>query len=254
MIENEKIFLEVCCGSVDDAIEAQKAGADRVELNSSMFFGGLTPTTGSVIQAKKVLDIPVIVMIRPRGGGFCYTDTEYEIMLHDTKLALENGADGIVFGILHESGEIDIERSKPIIKMVKDANKDIVFHRAFDVTPDPLAALETLIDLGIDRILTSGQENSVPEGVGLLKKLIEVAGDRIEILPGGGIQLHNTDFVIEYTKTKMIHIADFKTMFDKSCHNRPKVTFGGCLYPPENQYDLINREVISKVTAICKER
>ncbi len=246
------IFLEVCCGSVDDAIEAQLGGAQRVELNSSMFFGGLTPSMGSVIEAKKRLEIPVIVMIRPRGGGFCYTDVEYEIMLHDTRLAMENGADGIVFGILKPDGTIDVERSQKIIDMVKAAGRDIVFHRAFDVTPDPMAALEQLIEMGIDRILTSGQGNSVPEGVGLLKKLIEAAGDRIEILPGGGIMRHNTQWVIEQTGTTMIHIAAFKTQMDNSCHNRPMVTFGGCLFPPENQYDLIDRDVIGAVSDICK--
>ena len=95
----KNIYLEVCCGSVDDSIEAQIGGAQRVELNSSMFFGGLTPSLGAIIEAKKRLNIPVIVMIRPRGGGFCYTDAEYESMLHDTRLALDYGADGIVFGI-----------------------------------------------------------------------------------------------------------------------------------------------------------
>ncbi|MBI9018135.1 MAG: copper homeostasis protein CutC [Phycisphaerae bacterium] len=246
------IFLEVCCGSVDDAIEASSGGADRVELNSSMFFGGLTPSMGSVIEAKKQLDIPVIVMIRPRGGGFCYTAVEYEIMLHDTKLALDNGADGIVFGILKPDGTIDVHRSMEIVKLAKAAGKDIVFHRAFDVTPNPFVALEQLIDMGIDRILTSGQEDSVPQGIPLLKQLIEKAGERIEILPGGGIKQHNAAFVIKQTGTKMIHIAAFKTMIDNSCQNRPAVTFGGCLYPPENQFDLINRDIIKAVSDICK--
>lgn len=246
------IFLEVCCGSVDDAVQAQLGGAQRVELNSSMFFGGLTPSMGSVIEAKKRLQIPVIVMIRPRGGGFCYTDAEYEIMLHDTRLAMENGADGIVFGILKPNGTIDIERSSKMVEMAKAAGKDIVFHRAFDVTPDPFAALEQLIEMGIDRILTSGQQNTVPEGVGLLKKLIEVVAGRIEILPGGGIQRHNAQWVIEQTGTTMIHIAAFKTMTDNSCQSRPMVTFGGCLFPPENQFDLIDREIIGAVSDICK--
>lgn len=249
---SDMIFLEVCCGSVDDAIQAQLGGAQRVELNSSMFFGGLTPSMGSVVEAKKRLKIPVIVMIRPRGGGFCYTDVEYEIMLHDTRLALDNGADGIVFGILKLDGTIDVERSQKIIDMVKAAGRDIVFHRAFDVTPEPFEALEQLIEMGIDRILTSGQENTVPEGVGLLKKLIEAAGDRIEILPGGGIMRHNAQWVIEQTGTPMIHIAAFKKQMDNSCQSRPMVTFGGCLLPPENQYDLIDREVIGAVSDICK--
>ncbi|MBN1125156.1 MAG: copper homeostasis protein CutC [Sedimentisphaerales bacterium] len=247
----KNIYLEVCCESVEDAIEAQLGGAQRVELNSSMFFGGLTPSLGSLVQAKKKLDIPVIVMIRPRGGGFCYTAVEYDIMLQDTKLALDYGADGIVFGILKPDGTIDVERSMKIITMTRQADKDIVFHRAFDVTPDPFKALEHLIEMGVDRILTSGQENSVPEGIPHIKKFIDKAGDRIEIMPGGGIKQSNVALVIEQTGTKIIHIAAFKTMEDHSCRNRPKVTFGGCLYPPENQYSLIDRNVIKAVSDIC---
>ena len=113
-------LLEVCCGSVDDAVEAQLGGADRVELNSNMFFGGLTPTAGSIKKAKEILDIPVMVMIRPRGGGFCYTEREMEVMEYDTQTAVELGADGIVFGILNEDGTLDEARCKRIIKLAGD--------------------------------------------------------------------------------------------------------------------------------------
>lgn len=247
----KNIYLEVCCGSVEDAIEAQLGGAQRVELNSSMFFGGLTPSLGSIIEAKQRINIPVMVMVRPRGGGFCYTDVEYEIMLQDTQFALDHGADGIVFGILKPDGTIDIDRSKKIITMVRQAGKDIVFHRAFDVTPDPFEALEQLIEMQIDRVLTSGQEDSVPEGIELIRKLIEKAAGRVEILPGGGIKPSNVEFVIQQTGAAMIHIAVFKTMEDHSCQQRPMVTFGGHLSPPENQYDLINRNAIKAVSDIC---
>ncbi|MBN1815717.1 MAG: copper homeostasis protein CutC [Sedimentisphaerales bacterium] len=247
----KNVFLEVCCASVEDAMEAQHGGAQRVELNSSMFFGGLTPSPGSIMQAKKRLDIPVIVMIRPRGGGFCYTEVEYDIMRQDTRSALQYGADGIIFGILQPDGTIDVRRSRTIVEMARQAGKEIVFHRAFDVTPDPFEALEQLIEMGVHRLLTSGQEASVPEGIPLIKKLIEKAGDRMEIMPGGGIKPSNLALVIEQTGAKTIHIAAFKTKIDPSCQHRPRVTFGGCLYPPENQYDLIDRDAIRTVSEIC---
>ena len=179
---SSKILIEVCCGSVDDAVEAEKGGADRVELNSAVFIGGLTPSLGAIIEAKKRLNIPVMVMIRPRAGGFCYTQTEVEVMLCDAKLAVEYGADGLVFGILTPDGSVDAERCKRMIEVAQ--GRQSVFHRAFDVTPDPLKALDQLIDLSFTRVLTSGQEKTASEGIELIRKVIEHASDRIEILPG----------------------------------------------------------------------
>jgi len=125
-------------------------------------------------------------MIRPRAGGFCYTQVEMAVMRHDAKLAVEHGADGLVFGILTPDGEIDAERCKRIIELARD--RQTVFHRAFDVTPDPLKALDQLVDLGFTRVLTSGQEKSAPEGIETIRKLIVHADDRIEILPGSGLR------------------------------------------------------------------
>ena len=243
---SSEILIEVCCGSADDAIEAEKGGAARVELNSSLFFGGLTPSLGSVIEAKNRLDIPVIVMIRPRGGGFCYTQAEMAVMLHDARLAIEYGADGLAFGILTQDGLIDRDRCRQIVELVGD--KEAVFHRAFDVTPDPLEALDQLVELGIKRILTSGQAPSVPEGAGLLKELIGCAGDRIEILPGGGIRHHNIQEIIEQTGAKQVHLSAFEQRSDPSVHNRPRITFGGALRPPEDRYDIVNQNAIRSIS------
>ncbi|MHC4325572.1 MAG: copper homeostasis protein CutC, partial [Planctomycetota bacterium] len=143
---SSKILIEVCCGSVDDAVEAARGGADRVELNSAVFLGGLTPSLGSIIEAKKRLNVPVMVMVRPRAGGFCYTQAEMAVMLHDARLAVEHGADGLVFGILTADGSVDVERCRRIIKLAD--GRQTVFHRAFDVTAEPLKALDQLIDLG----------------------------------------------------------------------------------------------------------
>jgi len=241
-----EILIEVCCGSTDDAVEAERGGADRVELNSSLFFGGLTPSLGSVIEAKKRLSIPVIVMIRPRGGGFCYTEAEMEVMCHDARLAVEHGADGLVFGILTPEGSIDTDRCRQIVELI--GSKEAVFHRAFDVTPEPLEALDKLVELGFKRILTSGQAPTVPEGAELIKELIDYAGDRMEILPGAGILAHNVRQIVEQTGAKQVHLSASEQRFDSSVQNRPNITFGGELRPPEDRYDIVDRNAIRSIS------
>ena len=244
------ILMEVCCGSVDDAVEDAKAGADRIELNSSLFFGGLTPSLGSIIEAKKRLNIPVMVMIRPRGGGFCYSQAEMAVIRHDAQLAIGYGADGIVFGILTEDGLVDAEHCRELLELARD--RETVFHRAFDVTPDPFEALEQLIELGFTRMLTSGQEKTVVEGAELIKKLIAHARGRIEILPGGGIRSHNVRRIIEQTGATQIHLSAFEQRTDRSVHNRPYITFGSSLHPPEDRYEIIDRRVIQSVSDLLK--
>lgn len=246
-----EILIEVCCGSTDDAVEAEKGGAGRVELNSSLFFGGLTPSLGSVIEAKERLNIPVIVMIRPRGGGFCYTSVEMAVMLHDARLAIEHGADGLAFGILTEDGSVDGDRCRQIVELIGD--KEAVFHRAFDVTPDPLETLGQLVKLGFKRVLTSGQAPSVPEGAGLIKALIGYAGDRIEILPGGGIRQHNIRAIVEQTGAKQVHLSAFEQRSDPSAHNRPHITFGGALRPPEDRYDIVDQNAIRSTSELMSQ-
>lgn len=241
---SKNVTIEVCCGSVDDALEAEKAGANRVELNSSLFFGGLTPSIGEVIEAKKSINIPLVAMIRPRGGGFCYTDSEFRVMLHDAKAVLDNGADGIVFGILTEDGKVDIERNKRLIEIAGD--KEVIFHRAFDAIPDPFEALEILIDMGIKRILTKGQENTVEQGLPVLKKLIEKAAGRIEIMPSG-CKTYNAEWVVKELKCNEIHIASYETKIDKSVMAKPHIYFGSALRPPEFTYDLVSYSFVKAI-------
>lgn len=242
----KKVIVEVCCGSVDDALEAEAGGADRVELNSALFFGGLTPSIGSIIEAKRRLKIPFLVMIRPRGGGFCYSEEEFKVMEYDTKLALEYGADGIVFGILKEDGSIDLKRCEALLNIISD--KEAVFHRAFDVCPDPFKAIDQLIELGVKRILTSGQKKTTQEGIPLIKDLIKYADGRIEILPGGGIKTYNVDEIIAKTGCNQIHITSFITKYDHSASGNQAINFGSALYPPEDRYQLTSRDGIKEMT------
>ena len=238
------VLIEVCCGSVEDALEAEAGGADRVELNSSLFFGGLTPSIGAVIEAKRRLRIPVMVMIRPRGGGFCYTETELAVMERDIEAALERGADGVVFGALTAEGGLD---SRANARLLARAGRfPVVFHRAFDVMADPEPGLERLIDLGFRRILTTGRRAQIEDGADYVKGLIERARGRIEILPGG-MTPRNAPRLIAQIGCAQIHVASFARRVDPSSRGNPEVYFGSALYPPEDSYELTDRSFVSGV-------
>ncbi len=245
-----EVLLEICCSSIDDAIEAEKGGADRIELCSALFLGGLTPSIGTLLEAKARLKIPIMAMVRPRGGGFCYTDAEFDTMERDAQAAMANGAEGVVFGILSPDGTVDAARTARLRQCI--GSGQAVFHRAFDVTPDAFRALDQLVDLGISRILTSGQQDTVPEGADLVRRLIEYAGDRIEILPGGGIKPYQLEDVIARTGCRQIHLTAFRTLQDTSTRGRPCVTFGGALYPAEDLFLMTDAKVVSDLAKIVK--
>ena len=200
----DRPIIEICLESVESVIAAEKGGADRVELCSDLFEGGLTPTIGTVKTALKKSNIKINAMIRPRGGDFCYSDEEFEVMKEDIKAFKETGINGIVFGILTPEGDIDVKRSKEIIELARPLA--VTFHRAFDMTRDPYKSLEELIELGVDRVLTSGQEATVPEGADLLEELVQIAGDRIIVMPGCGITERNFPKIRDKIKAKEYHI------------------------------------------------
>jgi len=238
------VLIEVCCGSVDDALEAQGGGADRVELNSSLFFGGLTPSIGSVIEAKRLLRIPVMVMIRPRGGGFCYSETELAVMECDVEQAAEHGADGVVFGALTADGGLDAPANARLL--ARAGKLPVVFHRAFDVMKDPEDGLERLIDLGFRRILTTGRRAQIEDGADYVKRLIERSRGRIEILPGG-MSPRSAPRLIRQIGCTQVHVAAFTRRTDPSSRGNPEVYFGSALYPPEDSYELADRSFVAGV-------
>ena len=237
-----KILLEICCGSAEDAIVAARSGADRVELNSNLFQGGLTPSIGSLLTVKEHADIPVMAMVRPRAGGFCYTDIETETARADAKALLKAGADGLVFGFLHPDGTVDEERTRAFVDLAE--GKSCVFHRAIDVVPDWKRALDTLIRLGVTRVLTSGQESDVFFALDTIAEMIRFAGDAIQILPGAGITLKNAARIVKETGSDQIHVAAHRTLYDRSVENNRAIFYGGCLYPPEDRFAMIDREAV----------
>ena len=183
------MILEICANSFESALAAQDAGAHRVELCQELSLGGITPSHGLIEKVMQELEIPVFVLIRPRSGDFMYTDAEFDVMLRDIAFAKAQGAQGIVSGILNEDFTIDETRTKQLI--AESGELPFTFHRAFDWTPDVLAALELLIDMGAQRILTSGINVNVNEGYETLVQLLAAARSRISILPGGGISVDN---------------------------------------------------------------
>ena len=181
--------LEICIYSVESCLIADKAGADRIELCSSPSDGGITPSYAAISLSRSLFSRQLYVMIRPRGGDFCYSDTEFSIMEQDIITARDAGADGVVFGILNPNGTVDVERTKYLVNI--SAPMKVTFHRAFDITPDPYKALEDIISAGCHRILTSGQQDTALSGKELIKALVVKSSGRIDIMAGGGVNPEN---------------------------------------------------------------
>lgn len=183
------MYLEICANSYQSAKNAQEAGAYRIELCQELSVGGITPSYGLLKQVRDNLEISVFVLIRPRGGNFVYSDVEFEIMKHDIQLCKDLGCDGIVSGLLNNNKTIDIDRTQELIELSRPL--PFTFHRAFDEVSNPLEAFLQLIDLGVERVLTSGQQTTAESGLEVLKELNIMSNGRIIILAGSGITPDN---------------------------------------------------------------
>lgn len=183
------MILEICANSIESALNAQNGGADRIELCSHLEVGGLTPSHGLIKVARELLNIPVFVLIRPRAGDFCYSHMEMEIIKEDIKYCAEIGCAGVVVGCLNNDRTINWDQTDQLLQ--KAGFMDFTFHRAFDQAPNPFEALETLRDMGVQRVLTSGSKTSALDGIDILEELVEEAEDDIIIMPGGGIRPDN---------------------------------------------------------------
>lgn len=206
------MLLEVPVFDIQSALKAQNAGAHRIELCASMADGGITPSTGMILQAKELLKISFYVMIRPRGGNFTYSDEEINIMLHDIEFCRKHGIEGIVTGVLTSEGKVDIPVCKALTEIA--GSMQLTFHRAFDRTADPFEAMEEIIECGFHRILTSGQKETALEGAGLIAELNKRAAGRIIIMPGSGVnetnlkELHKQCNCSEYHSSAKIKIPN----------------------------------------------
>lgn len=207
-----QIHFEICTETIERSLEAQTSGAYRIEFCNDLLEGGITPSPAQITLARKLIDIKLHVIIRPRGGNFVYNDLDFEVMKEDIHFCGKAGVDGVVIGMLLPDNTIDKKRCKELIQIAGKYNMSVTFHRAFDETSDIFQALEDVVKIGCDRILTSGGKETVPEGIENIRTLIEKANDRIVILPGSGINKENVEHIIDYTGTKEIH-GTFKNGF-----------------------------------------
>jgi len=204
-MENNKLIIEVCVDSVCNALTAQSAGAQRIEFCSNLHEGGTTPSPSQIEIARKKLHNKLYVIIRPRGGDFFYNEIEFEIMKSDIHFCGKTGCDGVVIGMLHRDGTVDKERNCELIKIALQYNMGVTFHRAFDRCVNLFKALETVIELGCERILTSGGFDTAIEGAEVIRMLIKKACGRITIMPGSGITPENAAELIQITGAKELH-------------------------------------------------
>ncbi|PIQ49720.1 MAG: copper homeostasis protein CutC [Cytophagales bacterium CG12_big_fil_rev_8_21_14_0_65_40_12] len=189
------MLLEICANSIESALNAQNGGADRIELCTHLEVGGLTPSHGLIKVAKELLNIPIYVLIRPRAGDFMYSKIEMEVMKEDVQFCAEMGCAGVVIGCLNADRTICWEQTEQLLE--KAGYMDVTFHRAFDQCPNPFEALETLREMGIQRVLTSGCPTSAIDGVETLGELVDEADDDIIVMPGGGIRPENLKTLLQ---------------------------------------------------------
>jgi copper homeostasis protein len=228
---NDPISIEVCVDSLASALAAQRGGAARIELCSTLLEGGITPSAGSIELARAGISIGMQVMIRPRGGDFCYTGEEFETMRRDISLVKEMGVDGIVLGILNTSGHIDVERTCELVELARPLN--VTFHRAFDMSADFFRALEDVCSTGADRLLTSGGESTVEQGAPVIERLVKAARGRIAIMACGGIAEHNAARIIKQTGVREIHVGLRRPAASPMLYQNPRISMGTM---PEREY------------------
>ena len=243
------IKIEVVANGVQDCIVAQSEGADRIELISASYLGGLTPTITVLDMAiENGVKIPIMAMVRPRGGGFCYSEIEKEQMFREARELLKHGAKGIVFGFLNEDRKIEWDETRKMIELCKSYEAESVFHRAFDCSDEPECNIQHLIELGCTRILTSGLGANVEKGAELLKLLQEKFGDRIEILAGAGISTENIESIIIKTGVTQVH-GTFKKYGVDQTTTGLDVTYR---YTDKGDYEEVNPKELTQAVKIVK--
>ena len=249
------IKFELCIASVFDAGCGAIQGVDRVELNSALELGGLTPSIGMAEQVSRDLrhrNIQVIAMVRPRPGGFDYDARAMRVMRRDIERLLEVGVDGVAFGVLNRDSTINQVACAELIEPVLSGARQAVFHRAFDFHPDPLTGLKKLIDLGFHRVMTTGGEATALEGAETIRALVEKADGRIEVLPAGGIRPHNVAELVSKTGCTQVHAALMDEKPDGSLRSNPAIEFNSPP-PPNGRFKAADSNAVQAMVEALKE-
>lgn len=245
---SSKIIIEVCAGSVESAIAASKGGANRIELCCALPEGGLTPSQAMIEYVIANLNFKTFVLIRPRSGDFSYSRAEFEVMKSDIFAAKAKGAHGIVTGMLNTDGSIDTCRMKEVVEMANPMK--VTFHRAFDLAKDPYEALEIIIALGCDRILTSGMAGTALQGVELISGLVKQAGSRIVIMPGSGINASNLEEIYLKTGAHEFHLSATSATQSRMVFRKQGVKMGNGT-ADEYNFQQTDKNLVSEVCTLA---
>jgi copper homeostasis protein len=236
--------VEVCAFSLESCMAAELGGATRIELCASLYEGGTTPSAGLIQLAKQRTSVEIHAMIRPRGGDFCYSEDEILVMQEDIRMAKSLGCEGVVLGILQRDGKVNIAQTKAMVALAKPMQ--VTFHRAIDMTPDYLEALENIIETGCIRILTSGQKNTAMEGIEVLKNLVKQANGRIEIMAGSGVNADNA-LTLAHTGVNALHLTGKSSRDSEMVYRKEGIAMGGLSEVPE--YEIVYSD-IGKIRAV----
>lgn len=246
------MIIEICVDSVEGALAAERGGAQRVELCANLMDGGTTPSAGMIQQARQRLSIGLQVIIRPRGADFLYSEVDQAVMVEDIRTAKALGANGVVIGCLTAEGDIDRGRTAELIAAARPMN--VTFHRAFDMCRDPQKALEDLVALGVDRLLTSGQEGSAYEGMELIASLQAQAAGRLVVMPGGGISARNVRKIVERTGVQEVHLSARGQVESGMMFRNTRVFMGGALRPPEYSWKSTDERAVRALVDEVRRR
>lgn len=244
-MQPNRIQIEICVDSPESALAAQIGGADRVELCDNLFEGGTTPSLGAIKMARRLLDTKLHVIVRPRGGDFLYSEIEFETMKLDIESAKGLGVDGVVIGLLTAEGDIDRARTAELVELARPMS--VTVHRAFDMCRDPHTALETLIDLGVSRVLTSGQQSNAADGAAMITKLMRQADGRIGILACGGVDETNAAAIVERTGVSELHFTAFDEKPSQMEFKNESVSMGADEAPSEYTRRVTSAEKVRRV-------
>jgi len=239
------LVFEVAVDTIESALTAQECGAHRIELCAGLALGGITPSHGMIAVARERLQIPMNVIIRPRRGDFLYTEPEFEIMRRDIEYAKSLNVNGVVLGLLSADGTVDTVRTRILIEQARPLK--VTFHRAFDMTSDPLQALDDLIQIGVDTVLTSGQQASAEQGLPLIEELVNQAGNRIQIMPGAGITPDNIRKVVDGSGANEFHFSGKATVDSSMTHHNKNLAMGGEGSLSEYELQVADEETIRAI-------
>ncbi len=244
------MIIEIVVYNIASAIQAEKGGADRIELCDNPGEGGTTPSAGIIEIIKQALNIPVFVMVRPRGGDFCYSAHEFESMKKDIILCKKLGIPGVVLGILNTNGNLDKERCRELIQLAKPMQ--VTCHRAIDMSRDPFQTLEDCIDVGFDRILTSGHHAKAEQGIDVLSSLVQKSKNRISIMAGSGISEQNIHRIVAETGVQEIHFSALTYQKSRMEYRNEKIVGMGSAGGGEFMLRSADHELISRMRQLAE--